>query len=119
MPSWRKVITSGSDASLNSLRSGEILDNNMKKQRKLFIESDLNNTEEFYNVKQFRLTRISGDRFEVNQLPNVNRTANFGPSTIEMVNKASKGDLYVFDEIVVIGANGREHELQALAFKVI
>lgn len=106
-------------ASLNSLRSGEILDNNMKKQRKLFIESDLNNTEEFYNVKQFRLTRISGDRFEVNQLPNVNRTANFGPSTIEMVNKASKGDLYVFDEIVVIGANGREHELQALAFKVI
>jgi hypothetical protein len=106
-------------ATLNSLRSGEIVDGNMKKQRKLFIESDLYNTEDFYNVKQFRLTRISGDRFEVNQLPKVNRTANFGPSTIEMVNKAKKGDLFVFDEIVVIGANGKEYELQALAFKVI
>jgi gliding motility-associated protein GldM len=106
-------------ATLNSLRSGEIVDANMKKQRKLFIESDLYNTDDFYNVKQFRLTRISGDRFEVNQLPRVNRTANFGPSTIEMVNKAQKGDLFVFDEIVVIGANGKEYELQALAFKVI
>ncbi|MFY0674975.1 MAG: hypothetical protein JXQ87_16360 [Bacteroidia bacterium] len=106
-------------ATLNSLRSGEILVDNMKKQRKLFIESDLYDTEDFYNVKQFRLTRISGDRFEVNQLPRVNRTANFGPSTIEMVNKADRGDLFVFDEIVVIGANGKEHELQALAFKVI
>lgn len=106
-------------ATLNSLRSGEILESNMRSQRKLFIKSDLYETNDFYNVKQFRLTRVSGDGYEVNQLPKVNRTANFGPYVIEMVKKANKGDLFVFDEIVVVGANGLENELQALAFKVI
>ncbi|MGB0431521.1 MAG: hypothetical protein ACPGLV_13690 [Bacteroidia bacterium] len=106
-------------ATLNSMRSGEILEKNLRSQRKLYIESDLYETSDFYNVKQFRLTRISGDRYEVNQLPKANRTANFGPSVLEIVRKAQRGDLFVFDEIIVLGANGSEYELQALAFKVI
>ncbi|MBI3143646.1 MAG: hypothetical protein HYZ16_12545 [Bacteroidetes bacterium] len=106
-------------ASLNSMRSGEILEAHMRLQRKLMVKSEVYETDNFYNVKEFRITRISGDGYEVNQLPAMNKTANFGPHAIEMVRKASKGDLFVFDEIVVVGANGKEHELQALAFKII
>lgn len=106
-------------ATLSSLRGGEILEQNMRTQRRLLVKSDLYETDNFYNVKEFRLTRISGDGYEVNQLPKANMTANFGPYAIEMVKKANKGDLFVFDEIKVVGANGEQFELQALAFKII
>ena len=106
-------------AILNSLRSGSILDVNMKEQRKLLIKSDIYETENYYNVTQFRLTRVSADGYTVNRIRDLNRTANFGASVLELVKEARKGDMYIFNEIEVVGANGERRKLQALVFNVI
>ena len=104
---------------LNSLRGGEVLDINMKTQRKLYIKSDFYDSDNYFNIKQFRMTRLSGDGSEINKLSTPNRTGNFGAKAKEMLSKAKKGDMYVINEILVVSADGKESEVQSLVFKVI
>lgn len=104
---------------LNSLRGGELLDVNLKTQRKLYIKSDFYDSENYFNIKQFRMTRLSGDGSEINKLSAPNRTGNFGAKAREMVNKARKGDMFIINEIIVVSADGKESEVQSLVFKVI
>jgi len=106
-------------ALLSSLRGGEILSANLRSQRKLLVKSDIYETDNYYNVTRFALTRISSDGYTVNKLRDQNRTANFGASVMELVSKAERGDMYIFNEIEVVGASGERKELQALVFKVI
>lgn len=104
---------------LNSLRGGDVLDINLKDQRKLYIKSDFYDSENYFNIKQFQMTRMSGDGAEINKLNAPNRTGNFGSKVRDMLSKAQKGDLYVFSEILVVSADGKESEVQSLVFKVI
>lgn len=106
-------------ALLNSMRGGEVLADNLKGQRRLLIKSDIYETDNYYNVTGFNLTRIANGSYGVNQLKERNRTANFGASVLELISNAKRGDLYVFNEIEVVGASGERMELQALVFKVI
>lgn len=106
-------------ALLSSMRGGEIMSDNLKNLRKLLVKSDVYETDNYYNVTGFNLTRISGAGYTVNRLKERNRTANFGASVMELVGQAQKGDMYIFNEIEVIGASGERKELQALVFKVI
>lgn len=102
---------------LNGKRGGEMLDRVFKSQEKIEVKSDLFESEGHYFVKEFSLTRLSSDGLIINKSPkNVGGTLN--STSKQIVKQAQKGDLYVFNNIIVVGSDGEKKDVPAMVFEI-
>ncbi len=98
-------------------KGGNISSKIFKIQKNLDVYNEILENNDGYTVKNFSLLRISTNS-EIQKSKN-NHGAYFNASTREIIDKAQRGDLFIFDNIEVEIPGGNLIKIASLVFTVI